>query len=484
MGKKVIIIGAGLAGLSAGIYLAREGIETEIVERAPWAGGMCAAWTRRDYRFDGCLSWMAGTKKGDPFFTLYKEVGALTDDTEIFNPAAIGLELDGVLYDVPLEIGQFKNFLLGLSGRDAERIEALCRDIGVMMRSKAAAVAILGSAGFRDMMSAGRGVRLLRRKYLRRTLQDFAADFTSPRLGKLLTRMMPEEYSALAFVAMLGARMAGNGGYPMGGAAGIVGRMAEKYASLGGKLRLDAAAEEITVSGGAAQGIRSGGVFLPADGVVAACDARDTLENMLLARYGHPALGGLLKSAPLFEPLAIVSFGLDKPFGIPYALTCECPEGFNVAPGVKRYGYALRSFDFDPSAAPPGGSSVTALFEAPLGYWKKLRQDNPESYKIQKELLADLIATKIDKRYPGFRDAVCIVDVATPATFTRLTNVYRGSFQGIAPTPAALRTRIKKTLPGLKRFCLCGQWTTPGGGIGAAVADGRTAARIMKSELR
>jgi phytoene dehydrogenase-like protein len=297
-------------------------------------------------------------------------------------------------------------------------------------------------------------------------------------------RLMPGEYSAVTLFAALGARMAGNAGYPLGGAAGIVGGMLSKYLSLGGKIHFNARAEEIVVTGGAASGIRCGGDFCPADGVVAACDAHEIIADLLRHRYGHPALEAQLTKTPLYEPLAVVSFGLDRKFGVPYTLTCECPEGFNVAPGIRRFGYALRSFDFDPTAAPSGGSSVMAMFEAPLDYWLKLRQEKPASYRLQKELLADLVATKIEKRYPGFRDAVCIVDVATPATFSRLTNVYRGSFEGVAPTPEALRVKIKKTFPGLRRFCVCGQWTTPGGGVGMAAADGRIAARIMRKELR
>lgn len=124
-----------------------------------------------------------------------------------------------------------------------------------------------------------------------------------------------------------------------------------------------------------------------------------------------------------------------------------------------------------------------AMFEAPLSYWRALRREDPDAYRLRKEQLADLIASEIEKRYPGFKDAVCIVDIATPATFLRLANVYRGSFQGVAPTPEAIRIRVKKTLPGLRRFCVCGQWTMPGGGVGAAAMDGRLAAKILKKEL-
>jgi phytoene dehydrogenase-like protein len=124
-----------------------------------------------------------------------------------------------------------------------------------------------------------------------------------------------------------------------------------------------------------------------------------------------------------------------------------------------------------------------AMFETPLDYWKKLRERNPGSYKLQKEMLAELVSSKIDRRFPGFKDAIEVVDVATPATYARMTNVYRGSYEGFAPTPEVLRTRIPKTLPGLKRFCLCGQWTSPGGGIGAALAGGKEAARRILRDI-
>lgn len=483
MGKKVNIIGAGLAGLSAGICLQQEGIETELFELAPWAGGMCTAWFRKGYRFDGCIHWMVGTRKGDPIYNLYKEVGALTDDTIIYNTANIQIEIDGRVYDVPMDLKGFKTFLISLSEQDNAAIEAFCKDIGVMMRSKMMIGAPSNLSEVFDMLKSGRGFLRLSGKYLNKTVGTYAAVYKSGIIRKLLTQLMPAGFSAIALVMMLGTRMANNAGYPMGGASDVILRMEQKYKALGGKISLNSRVDEIIVMGGEAKGVRSKGIDYPSDGVVAACDAYDTLEKMLGGKYNHPQLEEMLKSAPLFEPLAIVSFGLNKKLGIPFSVTYECTEGITVAPGVKQYGYNLRAFDFDTSAAPPDGSSVMAMFEAPLDYWEKLRNENPESYRLQKEQLAEEVASLIEARYPGFKDAVCIVDVATPATYKRLTNVYKGSFEGFAPTPSALKMRIKKTIPGLKRFCICGQWTTAGGGICTAIADGKTAAKLIKKEI-
>ena len=53
--KKVIIIGSGLAGLSAASYLQMNGFQTEIFEMHSAAGGLCTSWKRNDYMIDGCI---------------------------------------------------------------------------------------------------------------------------------------------------------------------------------------------------------------------------------------------------------------------------------------------------------------------------------------------------------------------------------------------------------------------------------------------
>lgn len=122
-----------------------------------------------------------------------------------------------------------------------------------------------------------------------------------------------------------------------GGALEMIRRMESKHRALGGRINFHAKVDEIVVENGKASGISSKGTFYPADAVVAACDVHDTLQNILGGRYSHPQLDEMLKTAPLFDPLAIVSFGLTKKFNIPYSVRYECKEGIQVTPEVVQH---------------------------------------------------------------------------------------------------------------------------------------------------
>ncbi|HEY9594983.1 MAG TPA: FAD/NAD(P)-binding protein, partial [Spirochaetia bacterium] len=88
MAKRIAIIGAGIAGLSAGCYGRMNGYETEIFEMHTAPGGVCAGWVRKGYTFDGCLHWLTGSSPNSVYHPVWKELGALKGkkiiDHEVF----------------------------------------------------------------------------------------------------------------------------------------------------------------------------------------------------------------------------------------------------------------------------------------------------------------------------------------------------------------------------------------------------------------
>ena len=69
--KSIIIIGAGIAGLSAGCYGQMNGYHTRIFEMSNSPGGLCTSWQRQGYTIDGCLHWLVGSKPGSSFYRIW-----------------------------------------------------------------------------------------------------------------------------------------------------------------------------------------------------------------------------------------------------------------------------------------------------------------------------------------------------------------------------------------------------------------------------
>src|SRR3974377_1043369 len=74
---RIIIIGAGVAGLSCGCYLQMNGYRTMILEANALPGGLCTGWERGPYVFDGCLRWLVGTNPSSAFHQVWRELGAI-----------------------------------------------------------------------------------------------------------------------------------------------------------------------------------------------------------------------------------------------------------------------------------------------------------------------------------------------------------------------------------------------------------------------
>ena len=89
--KSIIIIGAGIAGLSAGIYARRNGYDATIYELHYLPGGMCTAWRRKGYTFEGCLHYvqLVGSSPEHAFYDLWQELGIMPD-TEIIHHEVFG----------------------------------------------------------------------------------------------------------------------------------------------------------------------------------------------------------------------------------------------------------------------------------------------------------------------------------------------------------------------------------------------------------
>lgn len=63
----------------AGCYAHMNGYRVIIFELHDLPGGLCTAWERKGYVFDGCIHYLFGSGEGQPFHAMWQELGAKQD---------------------------------------------------------------------------------------------------------------------------------------------------------------------------------------------------------------------------------------------------------------------------------------------------------------------------------------------------------------------------------------------------------------------
>jgi phytoene dehydrogenase-like protein len=181
--------------------------------------------------------------------------------------------------------------------------------------------------------------------------------------------------------------------------------------------------EKILVEGDRAVGVRlEDGTEYRADYVISAADGRTTIFDMLEGRYVDDKTRQYYAGElPIFEPLLYLSFGVDGAFEeAPHYLTFNFASPLRVADEeVRRATY--RVYNFDPTLAPPGKVTIIVSFESRYDYWKNLYEEDRDRYREEKDRLATAVLDELERRLPGIKNKVEVVDVATPVTFERYT---------------------------------------------------------------
>lgn len=152
--------------------------------------------------------------------------------------------------------------------------------------------------------------------------------------------------------------------------------------------------------------------------------------------------------------------------------------GVKIADKVRDRLY-VEPFAFDPCLAPPGKCVLKVMMATSFAYWQEL-QRTPERYLAEKELIAETVIGLLEARFPGLRQRIEVVDVATPITTLRFTGNGHGYSTPVIDMVRALFTgrRRSQTLPGLANFYMVGQWAgLPG--VPTVAAMGRDVVRAM-----
>ncbi len=236
-----------------------------------------------------------------------------------------------------------------------------------------------------------------------------------------------------------------------------------------------------------AVGIVADGVEHRAAEVVSCADGHATIFDMLGGRYISPLQREAYETYRVFSSLISVGLGIAKDMsGVPSTMLFPLREMLRLEDGglaIPRLG--VRFFSFDPTMAPAGKTAAMVNIESRnLSWWKRLREGDPARYREEKRRVGELVVEALEQELGGIRDAVEVVDVATPATWHRYTGNWQGSYEGFLPTRKTMMKNLGFTLPGLANFWMHGQWVAPGGGLPPAGHEREGAREADLPQLR
>jgi phytoene dehydrogenase-like protein len=497
--KTVIIIGAGIAGLSAGIYAQLNGYQSRIYEMHNQPGGLMTAWKRKGYTIDGCIHWLTGSGPNSSYYQFWQEIG-LIQGREIFNPEVfMRFEAkDGRQVNVYANIDRFEQHLIEIAPEDTKIIKQMCAAAHAFRVMSAAPGQTTGWAGkaAQTVKSYARFIRIMPRMFLwgRMTLTDLSRKFSNPLLRDMFTNLWMPDMSAVALLFIMAFLHENNAGYPIGGSMPMAHAVEKRYCDLGGEMHYNSRVEKILVEPvpgsktSRAVGIRlSDGREERADYVISAADGHTTLWNMLDGQFLTDKIRKIYADFKLFPPILLVGLGANRTFPeLPAAIggiEMQLDQPIDVG-GKPASHLSLMVYNFDPTLAPQGKTALTAMIETDYEYWKELSGE-PERYETEKQRIGLEVIRRLDQRFPGLEGQVEMADVATPMTFERYTGNWRASFEGFLPMPSNITTAIPKVLPSLENFAMCGQWVQVGGGLPSGVSTGREViGKICKQDGR
>ncbi len=482
--KTVLIIGGGIAGLTAGIYAQTAGFRSVMIEKHHLSGGECTGWDREGFHIDGCIHWLMGTDAKSGLNRIWKEVGALQEHTVIHQPEIIvRVECEGSTVFLYRDIEKCKAHFLEVSPQDREETEKLCGYIEAFFGFEPPIDQppdLMNPVQLAGLLLSMGSIGGVKRTLGKITVREYAGRFRNPAIRKALCSIVPESFSAFILASSLGTLMSGNGGRPAEGSRALAQRMEARYKDLGGELLLRREVEQIVVDGGRATGVvLTDGTKINGDYIVPCCDPHITFERLLGGRYNDRKFQDRDRDEQTYPLQSSVNIAL----GIDADLAeVERALLFQTAPydfeDQRMDMLSCKHYGDEPSFAPMGTGVMNVYFHGDYGWWKAKSR---KAYTEEKDRLAADVIWRIEERFPELKGKIRVLDVTTPLTHQRYCGAHKGSWMAYGTTPRGKQLFHNGRVRGIRNLCLGGQWLMPPGGLPAALLTGKWAVQRIQN---
>ena len=440
--KEVFIVGAGVAGLSAGVYLQNSGFNVTIFEQHTIPGGLSTSWSRKGYLFEGGMHWLTGSSPELTLNRVWKEVGALKENNPIYNRDPLYTLIRGNkklnLYRDPKKL---KEELLLKSPQDKKAINRLYRDILLFKNVHMLVNDIFGvksthptHASLCELLkmapAALRLSKLTKQSYL-----DYVASFKDTDIQHLLRTVIGASYNALSFIYTLASFASGDCGYPEGGSIRLTQNMADSFIALGGKIQFKTKVLAVKMQDNQVCGLEistgngKNTEFIKTNSIIVTQDTRTAIDTLfsppLEEKWAKKMRKNVISEQTMFICLGIKA-DLSK---YPRAPVLALSEPLSAG-GLEFSELRLNNYAHYEKHAPDGCTALTCLLLGQSYDWWKVRKEDG-SYKTEKAALLERFVSLVEQQIPEIHGNIEASDVATPCTYERYTSSYKGGWMSV-----------------------------------------------------
>jgi phytoene desaturase len=487
MKKKIIVIGSGVAGLSAASFLAKEGHDVTVLEKNNSIGGRARKFESDGFMFDMGPSWYW---MPDVFERFYQQFGHTTSDfyeLRRLDPSYRVFWKDQSFNDVPANLDEFKAWFEQLEPGSSAKLDKFLADaaykyeVGINDLVHKPSLSILEFADLRIATGAFK-MHLFSSfsKYIRKY-------FKHPKILELLEfpvlflGAMPKDTPAL-YSLMNYADIQLGTWYPMGGMHKIIEAFEKVAVEQGVKIEINQEVVGFEVQNGQVISAKTKSQSWAADVVISGADYEHTDQKLLAGNSNYTKS---YWDSRLMAPSSLLFYlGVDK--RVPNLLHHNLffDEDFqqhaieiykNPSWPSKPLFYACVPSKTDDAVAPEGKENIFLL--VPLA-------PNLDDSEEMRERYYDVLMERLEKHTgESIRDHVIYKRSYCLQDFKNDYHAFKGNAYGLANTlrqTAFLKPKLKNKK--LNNMFYTGQLTTPGPGVPPSIISGEVVAKeVMKS---
>ena len=486
----VVIIGAGVAGLTCGCLLAHKGLNVLMMERNQKVGGCCTSFEKNGFSFDLSVQSLGECQEGGRVWRLLKQLNLLDQ-----------------IHFIPLEPAR-EYYFPGRKVSQSSRLETHIENLSTLFPKERKGIeGVYGVLKkiFEEFSNMPTSLNWFEpssflsqcpflSKYKDSNYETLLNEFVSdPFLKTLLSirssyaLLPPEEISV---VGMAGIEMS----YFNYGVSCIEGRveqlplkMGEALKKRGGKIFTGQEVEQILIKEKKAIGVRlKDGQEITGKVVISNVDAHHTFSDLIGEAHTpggfRSKLRGMKPSLSYFILYLGIRGELDE---LPVSnnevffeeeLRQEFQSLYENRMSEKAPFYLLVPSKVNPSHAPPGEATLCLSCKTAYHFSPDWGQ------KIRDELSQHLIK-KASAFIPDLKERIVVKIETTPRTIEQWTRNRWGAAYGWSQIPRQSGIyRLSRTTP-IPNLYLTGHWTSPGGGIAGVVASGELTAEAILSRF-